>query len=604
MKSETEFGAGAVRGAPAASPPRLGALADMQRFVRGSELAQIVLCAVLGIAVGAAVAVLRYAVYYLHATNFGLPAHAYLSAGIGVSRTAVLIVPLLGAALLALFSYLSRRWRATEIVDPIEANALHGGRLSLADSIRLTVATLISNGAGASLGMEAGYTQLGAAIYSGVGQAFRLRRADLRMFVTAGAAAAIAAAFNAPFAGAFYGFELMLGTYAPRALAPVAVAAVCGALIQRSVLPAQALFEVHSVLVVSPKAYLLCALLGVVAAGVAILTMRAATETERLLSKFSIPDLCRPLIGAVALSVLGLALPEVLGSGHGAIQRHLDLQGVWFVLAALLAGKLAASAVSIGSGFRGGLFSSALLLGILLGEIFAIAAGHLPWAGAGTERTVFMLAGMAAVGAGIIGAPLAMVFLVLESTSDFPVTVAALIAAAIASTIVRLSFGYSFSTWRFHLRGLGIRGAHDVGWIADLTVGRLMRSDAKVVVANVSLRSLRELYPPGVAKRLYAVDEKGSYMGAIDVAAAHDPTIDDALDGLVAGDLCDDRDLFLVPGDNVRTALLRFEALQVEALPVLASRADPRVIGYLTEAYALKRYSRELEAMRLSETGG
>src|SRR5262249_33731396 len=157
-----------------------------------------------------------------------------------------------------------------------------GGRLSFADSVRLTISTLISNAAGASLGMEAGYTQFGAAIYSYAGQVLRLRRADQRGFVTAGAAAAIASAFHAPFAGAFYGFELMLGNYAPRALAPVAVAAVCGALIQRGVMPSQALFEIHGSLAVRPETYLLCAALGFVAAGVAILTMRAVTETERM----------------------------------------------------------------------------------------------------------------------------------------------------------------------------------------------------------------------------------------------------------------------------------------------------------------------------------
>jgi CIC family chloride channel protein len=594
---------GTARGAAPTNLPRSRALGSVQRILRGSELAQIAVCAALGTGVGAAVAVLRKLVYYLHAVNFSLPAHGYLSAGIGVSQTAIVVVPFLGAAMLALFGYVSRRMRAAEIVDPIEANALYGGRLPFGPSMRLTLSTLISNGAGASLGMEAGYTQFGSAVFSYIGQALRLRRADQRVFVTSGAAAAIAAAFNAPFAGAFYGFELISGNYAPRALAPVAVAAVCGALIQRWILPYQPLFELHGTMNVSPETYLLCALLGVAAAGVSIATMRAVTETERWLSKFKVPDLARPFAGAIALSALGLLLPEVLGSGHGAIQRHLDAPWPWMVLLALLAGKLVASAVSIGSGFRGGLFSSSLLLGIVLGELFAQAAGFpLPWAGA--EREVFMFAGMAAVGAAIIGAPLAMVFLVLEATGDFPVTVAVLIAASISSTIVRLAFGYSFSTWRFHLRGLAIRGAHDVGWIADLTVGRLMRSDPKLVVANVKLRALRELYPPGAAKRLYAVDEKGNYEGVIDVVSAHDPAIDDALDGLVAADLCEERDLFLTPGDNVRTALLRFEELQTEALPVLASRSDPRVIGYLTESYALKRYTQELEAMRTSEIGG
>ena len=116
--------------------------------------------------------------------------------------------------------------------------------MSLRDSLWLTFTTVLSNGAGASLGMEAGYSQLGAGFYSWVGRWFRLRRADLRIFVTAGAGAAIAAAFNAPLAGAFYGYELILGSYTTKALAPVVVATVCAALTQRAMSHMKALFDV------------------------------------------------------------------------------------------------------------------------------------------------------------------------------------------------------------------------------------------------------------------------------------------------------------------------------------------------------------------------
>ena len=150
-----------------------------------------------------------------------------------------------------------------------------------------------------------------------------------------------------------------------------------------------------------------------------------------------------------------------------------------------------------------------------------------------------MLAGMGAVAAAIIGAPLTMVFLVLEATGDFQVTIAVVIAVTVASTIVRIMFGYSFATWRFHLRGLSIRGAHDVGWISDMTVGRLMRTDPKTVPGNLGLRALRLAYPPGGPKRLYVLDSEGRYAGAIDTEDLHDAAIDDALDGAVALDLAE-----------------------------------------------------------------
>jgi CIC family chloride channel protein len=577
-------------------------LMAIQRDLRDAEPGQIILCAAMGGLIGAIVDLLREGVAWLHVYDFGIPANHYLSEGIGVSRTRLLFVPLIGGLALGLAARAVRARRFNEIVDPIEANALCGGRMSLRDSIWLTFTTVISNAAGASLGMEAGYSQLGAGLYSSVGRWFRLRRADLRIFVTAGAGAAIAAAFNAPLAGAFYGYELILGSYTTRALAPVVVAAVCAALTQRGMSHMQALFEVGGSFNVLPESYFLFALLGVAAACVAVATMQAVTWTERGLRASKLPDWTRPAIGGVILSALALFAPQVLGSGHGAVQFHFDLRWTIPALAFLLAMKLIASAISVGAGFRGGLFSSSLFLGTLLGALFAQGVAYFSPA-LEAEHNVFMLAGMGAVAAGIIGAPLTMTFLVLEATGDFQVTIAVVIAVTISSTIVRILFGYSFATWRFHQRGLSIRGAHDVGWISDMTVGRLMRSDAKTVPENLGLKALRAAYPSGSAKRLYAVDGSGHYIGTIDTSDLHDSEIDDALDGAVAGDLAAAPEQFLLPGENIRSALARFDALQVETLPVLISRNQPTVVGYVTEAYALKRYSAELERMRSAELG-
>ena len=592
----------------ALEPPRVDfrrlrlMLAALRRGLRDSEPAQILLCALLGCIIGIAVDLLREGVAWLHVFDFGIPSDHYLSEGIGVSRSRLAFVPLLGGLALGLTARAMRAHRISEIADPIEANALHGGRMSLRDSLWLTFTTVLSNGAGASLGMEAGYSQFGAGIFSWIGRRLRLRRADLRVFVTAGAGAAIAAAFNAPLAGAFYGFELILGGYTTRALAPVIVATVCAALTQRELSHMKDLFDVSGIFVVTPESYFLFALLGVAAAGVGVLAMQAVTWSERGLRHSGVPDWLRPALGGALLSAIAWFAPQVLGSGHGAVQFHFDVRWGIGALLVLLVLKLVASAVSVGAGFRGGLFSSALFLGALLGAAFGQAAA-LVLPGLEGEHAVFMLAGMGAVAAAIIGGPLTMVFLVLEATGDFQVTVAVVIAVTVASTIVRILFGYSFATWRFHLRGLSIRGAHDVGWIREMTVGRLMRADAKCVPENTGLRALRTAFPLGGAKRIYAVDAQGHYAGVIDSDDLHDSAIDDALDGAVAGDLAAAPEQFLLPSDNVRTALTRFDTLQVETLPVVASSEEARIIGYVTEAYALKRYTQEMERMRSAELG-
>jgi len=578
-----------------------GLLAAIRRDLRSSEPFQIFACALWGAFVGAAVAGLRQLVDSLHQLMFHLSAGVRLSTGMGVDQMRLLFVPALGGLILGLLALAARRAGAREIVDPIEANALYGGRMSLRDSLRLVLDTVVSNASGASVGMEAGYSQFGSGILSSVGQFFKLRRMDQRTFVAAGAAAAIAAAFNAPLAGIFYGFELILGTFAARALAPIAAAALSATLMERLLITPEPLFVVSQGFHFKESVYLLFALLGAFSAGFAVLSMQAVTWAERALRLTPLPQWLRPTIGGIVLTAIAMFVPQVLGSGHGAVQMLFRHDWSLKVLLALLAAKLIASAVSIGSGYRGGMFSTSLLLGCVFGAVFAdVSAALVPRLA--VHHDALMMVGMGSVAAAVIGAPLTMVFLVLEGTGDFPMTVAVMVGVLIASTIVRLSFGYSFSTWRFHQRGLRIRSPHDIGWLADLSVGKLMRTDPKLVPADMPLAELRAKYPPGSTKRLFVVDEGDRLIGSFDLSSAHDAKQNAAAQTVRARDLALEK-AFLLAGQNIRMALSRFDQLQVESLPVVSSTVERKVIGYLTEAYALRRYNQELERRRSAELG-
>ncbi len=574
----------------------------LQGRLRSNEPTQILVCAVIGAVIGALVAGLHWLVEWTHEIAFNLSADQTLSAGIGVDPNRILIVPALGGLILGVGALVMRRYRPNDVVDPIEANALHGGRMSIKDSVRLTIATLWSNGSGVSVGMEAGYSQIGAAILAKAGQYFRLRREDQRIFVAAGAGAAIAAAFNTPLAGAFYGYELILGGYAVRALAPIAAAALTATLAMRVIMHPDVLFVVMDFVPIQQWFYWLFAAMGVLAAGFSVLAMRSVTWSERLLKRIPLPQWLRPAVGGILVSAIAILVPQVLGSGHGAIQLLFDKDPGLLVLSILLVTKLVASGISLGAGFRGGMFSTSLLLGALFGAVFAQSLSALVPALGGHQAAVMMV-GMASVAAATIGAPLTMVFLVLEGTGNFPVTVAVLVGVVIASTIVRLSFGYSFSTWRFHQRGIGIRSPHDIGWLADLTVGRLMRTDPKVVLDTTPQRELREKFPPGSAKHVFVVSETGKLVGTLDMAAIHDQSQDEALDSRFAREFATHGDFFLLPYENVRSALSRFEEKEVEILPVVDSPDDKAIIGFLNEQYALRRYNQELERRRNADLG-
>src|SRR5271166_1342388 len=439
-------------------------------LIRRNEISLIIFGFLSGSIAGLFAAGILKATLLLHLGLFG---HEHLSALARIEPRWRTLAPLAGGLLLGVSGIFIRRWRPGRPVDPIEANALRGGQMSLADSMVITAQTLISNGFGASVGLEAAYTQMGAGFSSFVGAALRLRRADLRTLVGCGSAGAIAAAFGGPLTGAFYAFELILGAYTPFGLAPVGAAAIGGVLTSRA-LGVNSHFGkmAASALGLSNVNMALLALLGVLCAAFGIAIMRGVALTERLFRWTRLPLALQPAVGGLMVGGLALITPAALSSGHSATIELFD--GAAPALAAVavaLAVKAFASMISIGSGFRGGLFFASLYLGSLIGQLYcqAIALYVPSFAAAGA---ISAMVGMTGLAVAIVGGPLTMSFLALENTGDFSLSLVMLGAATLVSVIVRRSFGYSFATWRLHLRGESIRSAQDVGWMRDLTVGR------------------------------------------------------------------------------------------------------------------------------------
>ena len=259
------------------------------RSARDNEIALIVISAVLGAVIGLGVIVIESLVQSIHELTFAIAADRHLSEGSVLDWWRILVIPSVGGLLSGGATVLIRRWRPREIVDAIEANALFGGKMALNDSANLTLLTVISSSFGASVGLEAAYTQLGSGIASWFGQRLRFRRGDLRTLVGCGAAAAIAAAFNAPLAGAFYAFELVIGNYSPAVLAPISMAALTGTLVVREGFGAEPIFALNAQIHISDVDYVLFAVLGIVAAMIAIATMTAVTSIERLVRRQGLP---------------------------------------------------------------------------------------------------------------------------------------------------------------------------------------------------------------------------------------------------------------------------------------------------------------------------
>ncbi|MBV9557833.1 MAG: chloride channel protein [Pseudolabrys sp.] len=574
--------------------------------IRNSELGLSVVAAIIGAVIALGVAVAKFAVAEFHHVLFGISLEEHLSGVVQIDRWRLLLVPTIGGVVYGLVAYALWRWKPRDIVDAIEANALHGGHMSLSDSMRLTGLTVLSAGVGASVGLEAAYTQLGAGTASRIGRYLHLRRGDLRIFVGCGAAAAIAAAFNAPLAGAFYAFELVLGTYTLSTLVPVVLSAVFATLVSRELFGVQPIFVVYSHVDVFATNYLILAAVGFAAGLLAIAAMIGVTFVEQWSKRASLPTWARPAMGGLVLGNFAWFFPQILGSGHGGIENTIASGPFAYslpLLIGLIVAKIAGSAVSIGTGFRGGMFSSSLFLGALFGAAVVLGL-HRLMPGTTLNDTGYILAGMGSLAAGVVGAPMTMILLVLEATSDFSATLGVTVSVIVAVLVVRYWFGYSFATWRFHLRGVALHSPHDVGWLHDLQVANLMRRDFAVVPLEQPLTDLCRQFPVNATIRVFATDEKGGYQGYIDLAEAHGATSRAAADAdLRVRDIARGAEYFLTPGQPIRETLDRFIASAAETLPVIDNSCDRRVEGYLSEAFALRRYYRNLEARYSEELG-
>jgi CIC family chloride channel protein len=570
----------------------------VRALVRKNEVGLTILAAVAGAIAGLLVAGMAAIAQVLHLVLFGLEPGDRLSGSAHIDPIAALTVPVAGGLLIGVLGIAVARYSPRRIVDPIEANALHGGRMSVRDSVLVAFQTLLSNGFGASVGLEAGFTQIASGMASRLGLAFSLRRADMRVLVGCGAAGAIAAAFGAPLTGAFYAFELIIGTYTAAALAPVLTASIVAVLVSHVVGAGSYDISVGSLSTFRNADLPHFLLLAILCAGIGILIMRAVTLVELVFRRSHLPVAIQPAIGGLIIGALALASPQVLSSGHGGLKLTLDatLPMAAPILLVLVL-KAAASAISLGSGFRGGLFFASLFLGALAGKLYAIIAfALLP--SVAPDPLVATIIGMTAMAVAIVGGPLTMSFLALEVTHDLPVTLAVIAAAVVSTVVVREFFGYSFATWRLHLRGESIRSAHDVGRIRALTVGRLMRRDVRTIRADTKLATFRRDFPLGSTQRVVVLDATDRYAGIVLVAEIHSLELNGEADTRTVADFLHYRAEVLEPPMNIKDAMRLFDQAESEALAVVDGPGTRKVIGLLTEAHALRRYAEELDRAR------
>lgn len=588
--------------APSTSPKRasrLGRALRRARALKGArDIGLVALASLLGVASALGVSLMTRAAMAMHVWIYDLPFDLRLSAADHVTPLAAFSALMLAGLALGLMEAWRRAKNIAGPVDPVEANALRGGMMNLRDSFVVSAQTLLSNGVGASVGLEAGYAQFGAGVASALGQRLNLRRGDLRLLVAAGAAGAISSAFGAPLTGAFYGFEIVLGSYSIAAAPPIFGAAIVSVLTTRALIGAPYQIETPAVGPLSAAGFPALFALAAAAVAIGVVAMRLAAGLEKAIAATKTPVWARPVLGGAAVAALATITPQVLGAGHGALALNISSAFPLQLLAAFMALKLCASLISLASGFRGGLFFASLYLGASLGKIFGVLLSSVLPALA-PDPTVLILAGMACFGVVIVGGPLTMAFLVLENTAEYSVSAGVIAAAIAASLMVRASFGYSFSTWRLHLRGENVRGASDVGWADELKISGLMRKDFVTAPDWLDLDAFCEKFSGRDASTVILVDSAGRYAGLASLAEVLVKARE--REGRIS-DLARQKNVWLAPQMNARSALALFDESEAEQLVVL----DPenlRPLGLVSENFVARRYAEKADAAYRSAFG-
>jgi CIC family chloride channel protein len=537
-----------------------------------------------GLATGAGVWLFRWLIGLVYGLAYG-----------AVSGWTVALIPVVGGiavGLIALYFAGEDRLHGTDGI--MQSVAMTGGRLPYRKAPVNAAAAVLSIGAGASVGPEDPAVQIGANLGSMLGQRFRMSDERIRTLVAAGAASAIAAAFNAPIAGVFFALEIVLGEISGGSLGMILVAAVTSSFFTQAVSGGSPAFQVPAYTFKSAWELPLYVGLGLLAGPISALYAYLVYKVRDIfgLVKISLP--VKTAVAGLMVGIVGLYLPQVLGVGYAAIGEVLNNNlGIWILIALLIA-KLILTPVSLGGGFFGGVFAPALFIGAMLGGAFGSVSAHL-LPGLGMNPSAFALVGMAAVLAGSIHAPLTAVILLFEMTDDYRIILPLMLAVAISLLISRRIQRDSVYAMGLARRGIRLDRGRDVEVMSTIIVGEAMQVGEEALPESMNLGDAAEMLGRSRHHGLPVVNEDGLLIGILTVQDIDRST------GDTVGDACTREVEVAFPDETLNMALRRMSRRDVGRLPVVA-RSNPRkLLGVLRRADVIHAYDLAL-TRRVSQT--
>ncbi|MFM2130622.1 MAG: hypothetical protein RL477_2168 [Pseudomonadota bacterium] len=582
------------------------AAAALKAILRHRQLILLVLGLVTGVIGAGAAVVFRDLIGLIQSLALGFSSERVAGLAAGQPWWRIMLAPALGGLVVGLFiHYVMPGRRPQGVPHVMEAVALRSGRMGLGAGIGAALASAAAIGTGASVGREGPVVHLGASLSSWVAQRLHLSRALTLTLLGCGVASAIAASFNAPIAGAFFALEVVVGHYALSSFAPIVIASVTGTIITRIYYGNFPAFSIPPRTIASFLEFPAFALLGIICALIAIAFIKGTGAVEDGMKRLPVPPWTKPGIAGLAVGIVAIWFPQVLGVGYETNDAAIAEQYGLGLLLALLVLKLSLSALCLGSGFAGGVFSPSLVIGALGGAAFgAIAGGAFPHLFSG--QGAYAIVGMGAVAGAVLGAPISTILIIFELTGNFTLTIAVMIGVVIASVITRQVIGRSFFTEQLFRRGISLEGGRETGLLRSRRVAEIMRHDFEKIPAEARLPAVRARLQADPLGELFVVEPDGGdrFIGIITLADLGNAAFDTARDAeLTARDVMRRNPPLLPASADLEEARKAMEASAEHQLAVVADDDSRRLQGYVRERDVLAAYNAALMQARAEERG-
>ena len=476
----------------------------------------------------------------------------------------------------------------------IESVALRQGAVPKRPVLLSSLAAVFTVGSGGSLGKEGPLLRLDAMLASWLGQKAGVGAHRLKILVACGVAAGMAATYNVPIGGALFAMEVILGNFALEIFGPIVVASVIATAIARGLLGDVPLYAATGYVLQNYWELLPYLGLGVIGAFASVAFVFGVRGGRALFDRLpSVPAAVKPALGLFMVAAIAVWFPHVLGNGFEGITQALSgqLPLTWLLLLPLA--KIAASALTSGSGGAGGMFTPALFVGAMVGGAYG-ALMHLIWPLGTSTYGAYAAVGMAAIAAGTTHAPISAILILYELTGNYKLILPLMLAAITSSFLSRSLYRYSIDEESLRRRGIDVSYRMEEAVLAGVQVESLLRQDPEVLRPDDSYAQVVERFLKSHRQRLFVVDRDGRLLGAVSLHdIKHLLQEPGSVSAVVAHDLLTPVDQVLYPDTRLHRVAEAFAQSDFERLPVV-ERSTHRFLGVLSKKDLLAIYSQEV----------